>query len=204
MVIYVRTEEGQLAAYGRDSAIPRKLRSLLKLVDGKTSLNVYSNNLQAFGDVHGILRSLDMAGLIRPLSLVSSTQVASEADTLPASLAPALTIPAKPNLFSSPAEYALSTQFEHTQSAFALTRSASSATDAGRAQALAHAVDTMSNFILTHAPEHAFVALKELESLPNLEALAVTLGGYQQLISHLGAVSQEHTAYIKQLLHDHM
>jgi hypothetical protein len=57
---------------------------------------------------------------------------------------------------------------------------------------------------LTHAPEHAFVVLRELESLTHLEQLAVTLGGYQQLISHLGELSRQHLAYVNRLLRDHL
>ena len=68
MTVYMRTEEGQLAAYSADSVLPRKLRSLLKVIDGKTSLDVYGHTLHAFGDVKGVLRSLDLAGLIRPMS----------------------------------------------------------------------------------------------------------------------------------------
>jgi hypothetical protein len=73
-----------------------------------------------------------------------------------------------------------------------------------RSQALANAIDSMSNFVLTNAPEHSFLILKELDQITQLEQLAVTLGGYEQLISHLGAVAQEHLGQIKSLLHQHM
>lgn len=65
MTLYARTPEGQVAAYSAESALPRKLKSLLKLVDGKTDLEVLAQNLQAFGDVRGVLQSLYAAGLLR-------------------------------------------------------------------------------------------------------------------------------------------
>ena len=68
MTLYARTSEGQVAAYSAGSALPRKLKSLLKLVDGKTDLEVLVNNLQAFGDVRGVLQSLHAAGLLKVMA----------------------------------------------------------------------------------------------------------------------------------------
>ena len=65
MKIYVRTEEGQEAAYSPQSALPRKLKAFLKVVDGKTRTQVYKTNLYSFGDVEGLLQSLEIAGLLK-------------------------------------------------------------------------------------------------------------------------------------------
>ncbi len=65
MTLYARTPEGQVAAYSVESALPRKLKSLLKLVDGKTELELLVQSLQAFGDVRGVLQSLHAAGLLK-------------------------------------------------------------------------------------------------------------------------------------------
>lgn len=65
MTLYARTPEGQVAAYSAESALPRKLKSLLKLVDGKTELELLVQSLQAFGDVRGVLQSLHAAGLLK-------------------------------------------------------------------------------------------------------------------------------------------
>lgn len=65
MNIYVRTEEGQEAAYSPQSALPRKLKSILKVIDGKTRNHIYKKNLHSFGDVEGLLRSLEIAGLLK-------------------------------------------------------------------------------------------------------------------------------------------
>ncbi len=68
MTVYIRTDEGQIAAYDPQSALPRKLKSLLKLIDGRTSLAVLEESLRAFGDVRGLVQSLDAAGLVKPLA----------------------------------------------------------------------------------------------------------------------------------------
>ena len=64
MAVFVRTEKGQEAAYSPQSALPRKLKSILKVIDGRTQVSTFEKNLSSFGDVRAILQSLDMAGLI--------------------------------------------------------------------------------------------------------------------------------------------
>ncbi len=211
MTVYVRTEEGQLAAYSPDSALPRKLRSLLKVIDGKTSVDVYVNSLRAFGDVRGVLKSLDMAGLIRPMSQLPT---GNKPGMDPNATGAYPSTQWSETRTSQGTAYA-STQFPtsassgpQTQATYMPTRSAYENPDPSanynRSRALGQAVDTMSHFILTNAPEQSFVILKELESLTNLEQLAVILGGYEQLIAHLGAPAQEHLLAVKQLLRENL
>jgi hypothetical protein len=233
MTVYMRTEEGQLAAYSADSVLPRKLRSLLKVIDGKTSLDVYSQTLHAFGDVKGVLRSLDLAGLIMPMSQLPP----GAARTASASSGASINSVNSGNSGNSGGQSRPwsnsqqqdtlqisrpmgNSQFMPSQSAygpnttvaFMNTRSAQEsqmaysdpAASFARSQALARAIDSMSNFVLTNAPEHSFMILKELDQITQLEQLAVTLGGYEQLISHLGAVAQDHLGQIKGLLRQHM
>ena len=217
MTVYVRTEEGQLAAYSPDSALPRKLRSLLKVIDGKTTVAVYTNSLRAFGDVQGVLRSFDMAGLIRPLALPASyvpvqvqvpepaVQPASAAEppsrwsAAKAMIGNKLAQPkfksSQPSLPNNP------TIHVYGQSVMPTRDMLSNPTGP---QALARAVDLMSDFVLINAPTQAMMVLKELEQLQTLEQLAVTLGGYEQVISHVGAPAQAHLLLIKQILRDNM
>jgi hypothetical protein len=197
MTVYVRTEEGQLAAYSRDSALPRKLRALLKVIDGKTSLDVYTNSLKAFGDVHGVLKSLDIAGLIRPMSQLPPGTPKPEAQELSTA--------SRSSMFKSTMQ-----NTPDTQASYMHTRSADSAmardpnAEFARAQALARAVDSMSNFVLTYTPQYSFMVLKELEQMTQLEQVAVTLGGYEQLVKHVGAPAQEHLSFVKNLLRQYM
>jgi hypothetical protein len=198
MTVYVRTEEGQLAAYSRDSALPRKLRALLKVIDGKTSLDVYTSSLKAFGDVQGVLKSLDMAGLIRPMSQLPPGTPKPEAQEPSTAL--------KSSMFRSTMQNSPDTQasYMHTRNADSMMARSDPNAEFVRAQALARAVDAMSNFILAYTPEHSFMVLKELEQMTQLEQVAVTLGGYEQLVKHVGAPAQEHLAFVKNLLREYM
>lgn len=197
MTVYVRTEEGQLAAYSSDSALPRKLRALLKVIDGKTSLEVYTSSLKAFGDVQGVLKSLDMAGLIRPMSQLPPGTPKSDGQESSAK--------SRSSMFKSTMQNTPDTQasYMHTRNADSMHARDSNA-ELIRAQALARAVDAMSNFVLAHTPQYAFMVLKELEQMTQLEQVAVTLGGYEQLIKPVGAPAQEHLAFVKNLLREYM
>ena len=194
--------------------VPRKLRSILKVIDGKTTIEVYVESLRAFGDVRGVLKSLDMAGLIRPMSqlppgaakaeqpeqaTVGSTSFRqSQQQSAPSSVMGFFKRSGK-----GPAP--TDTQFAATRQELpsAVSRNSPSASQE-QSLALGRAVDAMSNFILTYAPEHSFMVLKELEMLSNLEQLAVTLGGYEQLVKHIGAPAQEHLSSVKTLLREYL
>ncbi len=73
-----------------------------------------------------------------------------------------------------------------------------------RKQALTRAVDLMATFVLTHIPVDSFSILKELESLESLEQLGATLGGYEQVIAHVGPATQEHVSQIRQILREYL
>lgn len=64
MKVYKRTSEGQWAAFDEHSPLPRKLKILLKAINGKVPEDVYVKNLGSFGDVRALLMSLEQAGLI--------------------------------------------------------------------------------------------------------------------------------------------
>ena len=142
MTLYARTPEGQVAAYSAESALPRKLKSLLKLVDGKTELEVLVDNLHAFGDVRGVLQSLHAAGLLKMM-------VDGKAAAPPPRLADILAGQDSP---SGPDTIALSRH--STQLA------TPDAANPARKQALARAVDLMASFVLTHIPLDSMAVLK--------------------------------------------
>ncbi len=192
MPVYIRTDEGQTAAYDAQSALPRKLKSLLKLIDGKTSLAILEENLRAFGDVRGLVESLRTAGLIEP-----STE-ATKAERASADSAGNSRMSYRPSETSAGARSA----FGHSQLSTRMPPSAESG--ARRIQALRQAEDLMAHFVLTHLPEQSFALLKELEALTSLEQLAATLGGYEQVVSQVGAQSQAHLSQIKQILRDNL
>ena len=218
MTIYIRTDEGQQAAYSPESAMPRKLRSLLKVIDGKTSTEVYVRSLHAFGNVIGVLESLEMAGLITPVAGTSADASAKpSADTGPAEGAPPRPAVA-PSQWSqtvshpsmAPAEPASQSWIARalgqaeSPSAMSTMMVNTMVSAEKRAQALMQAKESMASFVLAHSPENAFSVLSEVDDINSLEQLAATLGGYAQLISNAGPASQSHIQFLKQILQENL
>ena len=206
MTVYVRTSEGQDAAYNPDSALPRKLRSILKLIDGKTTLRMFEQNLESFGDVRSIFYSLGEAGLIkvqpdggqhaRVDMHVSDAEKqrlmkpSGSADWMPTRSPYAQhSLPGNPGLNG----YLGAGTVPMSDAHFAVL-------DEQKASALKAVVDEMANFVLTHLPDQSFSLLKEIEEITSMELLAVTLGGYEQMVSHLGQTSDVHLKYIKSVI----
>ena len=187
MTLYARTPEGHVAAYSTESALPRKLKSLLKLVDGKTDLEVLVQNLQAFGDVRGVLQSLYAAGLLK----ITTADAKDEAPL------PRLT----DSFLGRDASTGPDTMMVSRHSTMMV---APNAANPVRKQALTRAVDLMANFVLTHIPGESFSILKELEALESLEQLGATLGGYEQVIASVGPSTQEHLSQIRQVLREYL
>ena len=219
MTIYIRTDEGQQAAYSAESAMPRKLRSLLKVIDGKTSTDVYVRSLHAFGNVIGVLESLEMAGLIAPISGAASDspakpaqsngQVAFDPQSRPAA-APAQRPQTAPYPSAPPPEPANQSWIARalgqaeSPSAMSTMMVGAMVSAEKRAQALMQAKESMASFVLAHSPENAFSVLSEVDDINSLEQLAATLGGYTQLISAAGPASQSHIQFLKQILQENL
>jgi hypothetical protein len=192
MTVYTRTDEGQAAAYDPQSALPRKLKSLLKLIDGKTSLAVLEEGLRAFGDVRGLVQSLNSAGLIEPMTDAIKAE-RSRPDQVGNTRMNSRATETSPGSRSTFAPSQMSTRF-----------ASNAVSEVKRSQALRQAEDSMANFVLTHLPEQSFAILQELEALTSLEQLAATLGGYEQVVSQVGPASQDHLTQIKQILREHL
>ena len=187
MTLYARTPEGQVAAYSADSALPRKLKSLLKLVDGKTDLEVLVDSLQAFGDVRGVLQSLHAAGLLKVMAADGKAGA-----------------PTPRHADSTPAQESASGPDTIQVSRHSTMMVAPDAANPARKQALARAVDLMASFVLIHIPVGSVGILKELESMESLEQLGATLGGYEQVIVHVGPTAQDHLSQIRQILREYL
>lgn len=210
MPIFVRTDQGLQAAYATASALPRKLRSILKLIDGKTELSIFEQNLQSFGDVKSIFYTLAGAGFIKALpDGAQDFKVAMHRTD--AELQPLMQPAHAPEWMAtrsfyaeqSPSVPALADSGLDTQN-FQLSDLQTSLTDTKKTAALKDVTDDMSGFVLTHLPDQAFFLLKEIEAITSMEMLAVMLGGYTQMVSHLGHASDIHLASIRQVLRDNM
>lgn len=211
MTFYLRTSEGQAAAYNADSALPRKLKSILKVIDGKTRTEVFEQNLSSFGDVKGILRSLEMAGLIK--SMLGDVQASQANNAYAKDSQTSKTMDSRHAREWLPTRNPLenhSQQHIRTEAAYSQGPMVSGnnnlpvVQDGKKSEALTAALDSMSNFVLTNVPEQSFQILKEIEDITSLEILAATLGGYEQMISHLGDSSTQHLRLLKSILRDNL
>jgi hydrogenase maturation factor len=203
--IYVRTTEGQAAAYDQVSAMPRKLRSLLKVIDGKTNDEVFTASLKGFGDVRGLLKSLAHAGLIRELSASERSLLPGQASQEKAQEKLQVQSPQRAEQERSNG-FEATTQMRSTQPQYADTIMVSGGVErrAGSQQALQSLQQMMSDFVLVHVPGHAFVILKELEDTMSMEQLAVMLGGYEYMVREAGPAAQTHLMQVRQVLKDWM
>ena len=228
MSVFVRTEEGQEAAYSPQSALPRKLKSILKVIDGRTSIDAFEKNLSSFGDVRAILQSLDMAGLIKLVEDATTATTPSvdagasdvfkpNKPLLTARPAPALpTIAAAPSAspagarfgaWIEPKSFTPEASNSISMDSWQASEMATQAMPAARhlqGPALQAVVDSMGLFVLTHLPDQSFQILKEIEEITSLELLAVTLGGYEQMVAVVGEPSVQHLKAIKQVLRDNL
>lgn len=209
MTIYARTEEGHAKAYSPQSGLPFKLRAILKVVDGRTSLAVFEDSLRAFGDVRGLLESLVISGLIKPLP--------DEAHRVRATEEPATTEQLAVNLQPHNARQWSATRVGFAESSQQPTLAMHSwmgpatmampakghPSDLREVQALAQAVALIETFVREHLPQDAPQILDNLSQMNSLELLAVSLGGYEQMVGHLGPVADQHVEDLRSLLHDH-
>lgn len=207
---YVRTLEGQAAAYDATSAMPRKLKSLLKVIDGKTSLAVFANSLKAFGDVQGLLSSLRHAGLIEMREVSEPNQSPAQASSsepdrqtsVGFATAMASKIGLRSSRTSAPSDGFEHTQTIHTQPPTVLLdqQSVSAQTQQERQQDLQLLVQDMSSFVLAYVPEQAFGVLSELEKITSVEQMAVLLGGYELMVRHTGEPAKIHLMHVRKIL----
>lgn len=207
MIVYTRTDEGQDAAYSAQSALPRKLKSILRVIDGTVPVATYEQKLHSFGDVRRIFQSLHMAGLIRPVAEAPggvrvNTALADAERTRLMQPRHAEDWSATNSPYGKPSQPAAYANSNTASKLFSRVMAPQVA--AQNASALKAAVDDMANFVLMHLPNQSFQILKEIEDITSLELLAVTLGGYEQMVRHLGEPAVQHIRYIKQILRDHL
>lgn len=210
MTVYIRTDQGLEAAYEIESALPRKLRSILKLIDGRTTLRMFEQNLQSFGDVRSIFKSLAEAGYIRVLpegaEHVRVNMHVSDAERQrlmePSNAGDWMPTRSPYAEHSRPANSNINVPNAWLNPGLSDVQSL--VVDQEKDAALKAVLDNMAGFVLTHMPDQSFLLLKEIEEITSMELLAVTLGGYQQMVSHLGPPSVEHLKYVKRVLQENL
>jgi len=163
MTVYVKTSAGVEAIKNPQSGLPRRLRTLLICVDGKSSLQAYVRNLTSFGDVAALLDSLREIGLIEVLGqadAVSSVSRQSGPSGVPVSNVQGLD------------------QSFHLDTARALT--------------LRQAIDAMGDFVSKHLPDNAIEIVLMLDKVESTDELNQLMPSYTELIRPFGANAALH------------
>lgn len=209
MTVYARTERGHYVAYDPQSELPRKLKSILRVIDGKTTQDVYLEKLYAFGDVLGMLHSLHTTGLIQPVAQGSQQVREASGISNPERvdvMQPRITDDwsATRSAYASSTQQTLRNSGSSSRDTIPSPQFSNLQTELKGALALQAATDLMGSFVLSYLPEQSFQILKELEEVTSLDMLAVILSGYQQMVSHLGESSIRHLEQVKQILRENL
>lgn len=208
MTVFSRTAQGQLAAYDTNADLTHKMRVLLKVVDGQTSIETYEQKLSAFGDVRGMLDSLQMAGFVRPVADPASS-VAS-APSSRSALNPVVVAKATDDWAETCDGYAqtvrqpASSNQRDDPETIALPQSADMRHKLRSQNALQAAKQLMARFTQAHLPDQASEILEQLNQINDLEMLAVMLSGYENIVSPTGAFATEHLFDIKRILYQNL
>lgn len=221
MIIYRRTALGNEAALDPNSPLPRKLRTLLISVDGKTRLSTYVNSLSSFGDVAALLESLQQAGLIEnsqtghaipekfaaiapqreKQSPWSSTEVGSSSfPKAPMSQFSALDGNGLGRSDTREVSSFGSRSQLNVQSTYGRAVAAARPLDSTAQHQLRKAIELMSDFVTRHLPDQSLELVLSLESLGSVEQVIASLGGYEALISPIGEPAHRHLVELRTAL----
>jgi hypothetical protein len=225
MKLYKRTDTGNAAALDPKSPLPRKLRTLLISVDGRTRENIYISTLSSFGDVAALLDSLLQQGYIQ----IVETDDDGPTTRPPRSEWPVTDVP------TSDRQYAASAAPDRLASAFeqAGIRNSDAPSDdvsswdrfqppprfanpsaqefnvpglrtgsppSSAQYQLRSAVSLMSDFVTTHLPADSLEIVLTLEGLSSVEQVIASLKGYQAMIAPAGAAATGHLEELRDLL----
>ena len=204
MPIYRRTPAGNEAALNTQGALPRKLRSLLMVVNGKTPLSVYLETLSSFGDVAALMRTLETQGLVERVMGADSVANGRNVPAAPRS-APGFSSPAAGPGASraSPAtltdDLAAWASFGDELSTAGLAP-ADNAAFGSAAHQLRKALLLVSDFVALHLPGQSLEIVLAFETLTSAEQVLGSLDGYEALVAPLGEPARRHLAELRQTL----
>ena len=224
MPVYIRTAAGNEAALNPKSALPRKLRTLLISVDGRTRLGTYVSSLSSFGDVEALIQSLQHAGLIEeqaPQKTVGDSwpeknnnetfgeagRFASQTNVKSAwsqTDVGSTAWGASPALSRSPLnepvdDLASWSKFQPQPTPQAFKPAGAQPATTAHYQ-LRNAISLMSDFVSQHMPMESLELVLALEGQTSVEQVVSSLKGYESVISHLGEPARQHLAELRRLL----
>lgn len=215
MPVYVRTAAGNEAALNPNSALPRKLRTLLISVDGRTRLGTYVSSLSSFGDVEALIQSLLQAGLIQETDAQDGSSSNASDDpnngfdgathaswrTTDAGNTPwqGATVRGTQTPVDDLSSWS---KFQQPPSAPAASYSpppARANTTTAHYQ-LRNAIGLMSDFVSQHMPMESLELVLTLEGLTSVEQVVASLKGYETMTAHLGEPARKHMAELRRVM----
>lgn len=182
-LLYLRTPLGRAAAFSPETKLSDQLKSMLKAVDGKTSVSALVMQF-ADADAAGLLEQLEGLGLIK-----LRVERADDARLL-ATVQPPQLMSTAPELIEHASIAA--GQFDNLPAVSRLA--ALPAEDPVPQTALARIVDVMSTFVLTHMPQQSFTVLSRLDGIKTLSELQAELLDYAVLVKAAGSAGLVHMA----------
>jgi hypothetical protein len=226
--VFVRTNQGQQASRDPNAPLPRALKTLLIMIDGKTSVETYSRLLPNFGDVGALLDALLASGYIAEAEPPAHTAASRPAAAYPvpprqnAPAAPARAQPSDSRQFA-PTQAMPTERASRLRESASLSRHNSTLGDGGgefhdpyrrpidnRLSASFSAVSEdsrvrearslMTDFLYVNLPDIATQAVLALERLETTEQLLHNLGDYERVISRTGRRAAEHLHQIRATL----
>lgn len=213
MTIYVRTARGDQLMRSRESAIPRRVKSILISIDGKTDSTLFISSLSSFGNVSELLLLLKKTGLIRSMSELDSNadmdlstgnaefdQTSHDWQLLLRSGANETLLqdlPVRKGLTAVQPDGLTDTKaLVQTVKSF-VTPSTPTSDPLPAAKSLAQhqtwqAISLMTDFVNMHLPEQAMELLFAIEQLNDRDNLLASLEGYAKLIAPAGSAASTH------------
>jgi hypothetical protein len=201
MSVYRKTMQGRLDAFNKQSDLPQALRQLLLHVDGKTPFHRIQSYLGAQICSEANIGELVQRGYVRALNGAMDDAFDFDEKGHANDLHHRPTMPAPLRFFlGQPQDLSPSSLPSPSP---VPTPAPAPVSDAGHAaHVLEEAKDMMSDFVLTHIPQHAFSALKEIEQITSLAILGSSVDAYELLVQPTGMAGKRHIQQLRRITED--
>lgn len=186
-MIYDKTELGQFAAYDVGSTLPRKLRTLLIFINGKTESEEIVAKLRAYGDVQALIDALETAGLIEQSEPnIGKQRIAAKASAHEVPLSQQVALLSNKYGWAE-SNTASSSDVEDIKAALELT-------------VMRKTREAMSDFILQHLPSQSFVMLAELDKVRTYPELERIYAKFEPVAMSVGTTGEAHWNTLRETL----
>lgn len=182
-LLFIRTPTGRITAFSPEANLSAKLKSMLKAVDGKTSVSALTGQFSD-SDAADLLAQLELKGLIQLRRERDNGYPATAAGMSPLPALQALSIAETQNAVLPQSDNLLTTENLATLPIKELMPQTG----------LAVIVEVMCAFVLTYCPQHAFAILPRLEGFKTLAELRAELPDYALMANALGSAGLVHMA----------